>query len=508
MEGQLYKWHGYISGWTQKYFVLQNGSICYYNTKSERDKNQPAKETLNMGLCEIVVDPHSPAQWELRMPVESKVWHLRTESTPERHQWIKALGSAKACLLDTSSLGSFSRSTSVESSSRLLSYDQNLVADDQQGPSSLNGSIHFEPIKENLDTANDSGNGSMNNLLLTSDTSSFVNVNNTDEENNMSQLSNQCEKTIENIRQLQQCLEGQHSSTHIDERIQQVESAVAALSDLMTDCKQMLAEPMDSTDRGQEIDDGIPSEHSEPDHQNLDQSSPPSSDEKSRELSTFFTSCVTDFGDVMSGLVKSENQPLIPTELFLDACQCYMEFFERFAGTLMGPLKTDIQGNIDKITKVINSVPGYKYLQDILSKEIVANQHTGPDTGTQALLWLTRGLRVMCHFLNNCLSEDSDTRGDTSTSLVSSYTKFLAKHHNWMVQRLFKMGLKMIPSFENFKVSMIGEANLQALKASGDTHWEQTAEKAVIEQGLVYSSNMGKVTSLIHDVYQQYNIEV
>jgi len=73
----------------------------------------------------------------------------------------------------------------------------------------------------------------------------------------------------------------------------------------------------------------------------------------------------------------------------------------------------------------------------LLKTEKALNVYTGPDSGTQALLWLTRNLLVMCHFINRLLSKDSETRRDTANSFVHAYTKHLAKCHNWMVQRLF-----------------------------------------------------------------------
>jgi len=75
---------------------------------------------------------------------------------------------------------------------------------------------------------------------------------------------------------------------------------------------------------------------------------------KQLSIDTFFSSCDTSFGDVLSAMVLVDGDSMIPLTTFLSACQSYLQFFERFSGTLLSPLKNDLQGNMNKIKKAIS----------------------------------------------------------------------------------------------------------------------------------------------------------
>ena len=74
----------------------------------------------------------------------------------------------------------------------------------------------------------------------------------------------------------------------------------------------------------------------------------------------------------------------------------------------------------------------------MVDKEHQLHEEKGPDTTTQALLWLTRALRTMACYLRNLFHDDSEHKGNAVDSFVSAYEEVLMKHHNWIVQRLFK----------------------------------------------------------------------
>ena len=69
-------------------------------------------------------------------------------------------------------------------------------------------------------------------------------------------------------------------------------------------------------------------------------------------VATFFTTRDTDFGVVKDNIVTVDGERKISLKLFLSACEDYTLFFERFGSSnLMGTIKGDINGNIEKIRK-------------------------------------------------------------------------------------------------------------------------------------------------------------
>uniref|UniRef100_H2ZQ12 Glycolipid transfer protein domain-containing protein n=1 Tax=Ciona savignyi TaxID=51511 RepID=H2ZQ12_CIOSA len=174
----------------------------------------------------------------------------------------------------------------------------------------------------------------------------------------------------------------------------------------------------------------------------------------------------------------------------------------------MSPLRADIQSNILKIrTEMKNSPIKYEYLEEMVAHQISTKQHTGPNTSTQALLWLNRALSVMSTFLRKLVSSDSATKYDTGASFVLAYDEMLAKHHNWMVQRLFKIGLKMVPLYSAFKQNMIDKRCWEAAQQSGDPDWEDQIEKKMIGHAREYCGHMASVASQIRQMYKTHNID-
>uniref|UniRef100_A0A8C5C0K8 PH domain-containing protein n=1 Tax=Gadus morhua TaxID=8049 RepID=A0A8C5C0K8_GADMO len=51
MEGILYKWTNYMTGWQPRWFVLEDGTISYYD--SEDDVGKGSKGSIKMSVCDI-----------------------------------------------------------------------------------------------------------------------------------------------------------------------------------------------------------------------------------------------------------------------------------------------------------------------------------------------------------------------------------------------------------------------------------------------------------------------
>ncbi|KAJ8004778.1 hypothetical protein DPEC_G00139850 [Dallia pectoralis] len=97
MEGILYKWTNYISGWQPRWFVLEGGTLSYYD--SQEDAWKGCKGSIKISVCEIQVHASDFTRVDLTIPGE-QYFYLRTINAAERQKWLVALGSAKACLTD------------------------------------------------------------------------------------------------------------------------------------------------------------------------------------------------------------------------------------------------------------------------------------------------------------------------------------------------------------------------------------------------------------------------
>ncbi|XP_030637383.1 pleckstrin homology domain-containing family A member 3 [Chanos chanos] len=98
MEGILYKWTNYMTGWQPRWFVLDNGIISYYD--SQDDVCKGSKGSIKMSVCEIKVHPTDNTRLELIIPGEQH-FYVKAVNAAERQKWLVALGSSKAGLIDT-----------------------------------------------------------------------------------------------------------------------------------------------------------------------------------------------------------------------------------------------------------------------------------------------------------------------------------------------------------------------------------------------------------------------
>ncbi|KAL6102193.1 plekha3 [Pungitius sinensis] len=98
MEGILYKWTNYMTGWQPRWFVLEGGVISYYD--SEDDVVKGSKGSIKMSVCDIKVHPTDTTRLELIIPGEQH-FYVRAVNAAERQRWLVALGSSKAGTLES-----------------------------------------------------------------------------------------------------------------------------------------------------------------------------------------------------------------------------------------------------------------------------------------------------------------------------------------------------------------------------------------------------------------------
>ncbi|KAH8857310.1 Pleckstrin homology domain-containing family A member 8 [Schistosoma japonicum] len=91
MEGVLLKWTNYLSGWQQRYFILDDGVLSYYRSKEEM--NSGCKGSVKLSVCDVIVHSSDPRKFDLILGEQR--YYLRALSQSDRQRWIVALGSSK-----------------------------------------------------------------------------------------------------------------------------------------------------------------------------------------------------------------------------------------------------------------------------------------------------------------------------------------------------------------------------------------------------------------------------
>ncbi|KAK1336852.1 hypothetical protein QTO34_002887 [Cnephaeus nilssonii] len=98
MEGVLYKWTNYLTGWQPRWFVLDNGILSYYD--SQDDVCKGSKGSIKMAVCEIKGKSQRQHKNGINHSREQH-FYMKAVNAAERQRWLVALGSSKACLTDT-----------------------------------------------------------------------------------------------------------------------------------------------------------------------------------------------------------------------------------------------------------------------------------------------------------------------------------------------------------------------------------------------------------------------
>ncbi|VDQ01894.1 unnamed protein product [Trichobilharzia regenti] len=91
MEGVLLKWTNYVSGWQQRYFILDDGVLSYYRSKEEMDSG--CKGSVKLSVCDVIVHSSDARRFDLILGEQR--YYLRALSRSDRQRWVVALGNSK-----------------------------------------------------------------------------------------------------------------------------------------------------------------------------------------------------------------------------------------------------------------------------------------------------------------------------------------------------------------------------------------------------------------------------
>ncbi|GLC37748.1 hypothetical protein PLESTB_001472800 [Pleodorina starrii] len=174
----------------------------------------------------------------------------------------------------------------------------------------------------------------------------------------------------------------------------------------------------------------------------------------------------------------------ILTQPFLDVCRQVLPVVDKL-GTAFGLVKTDIGGNIERLSQRAAKDPErYTRLFTIVQDEVVENCQNDSSSCTKGLLWLKRAMEFVCAILRR-LHDDPDT--PLGTVVSETYSATLMQFHGFFASSAFSLAFKFVPSREQF-LSKVGEGAtvMIEMKLLVDSFSEVLAEihKFMEEQGL------------------------
>ncbi|GBN37613.1 Glycolipid transfer protein [Araneus ventricosus] len=187
--------------------------------------------------------------------------------------------------------------------------------------------------------------------------------------------------------------------------------------------------------------------------------------------------------------VENEIIEFLP---FIEACKGIVKFVE-LLGSIFTPVRLDIQGNIDKLSKIhFSDEAGFPTVNSIVEFEV---KRAGDQTGIDALLWLKRALEfvhvfLVC-FVNDSKQEQHDE--DISPFFHKAYEEKLKPYHGWIVQKLFGWIVIAAPS----------RKSLLHLLASGE---DNLTEDVIFGEMEIFLQGLGANIDVINKIYVAHNL--
>uniref|UniRef100_W5MG79 Pleckstrin homology domain-containing family A member 8 n=1 Tax=Lepisosteus oculatus TaxID=7918 RepID=W5MG79_LEPOC len=511
MEGLLYKWTNYLSGWQPRWFVLEGGTLSYYD--SQEDAWKGCKGSITISVCEIQVHSTDITRMDLIIPGE-QYFYLKSINAAERQKWLVALGTTKACLTDnrTKKEKELHENTEVLKTKMselrlycdLLLQQVNKIKESSaagavniatEEPDNLDmgalvkstcstflktldecmqianrtfsaellhqtppGSPHMAAIKANRITLD---------LCLSLDLSPIIGVMNFNgtlnnhSEIKMNFMENKNElfnrkKELNNNREAapeKSRAPGQGKkifveiSEHHDSGIAEDSQNQLTSSCMMEGDHTDNEEFEDAPCEGSAESKGADGPGEESEQVQRETCLEQEKQEEPEKVDTFFSTMNHRFSDIT---LEEDNG--IPTEPFLESCYAIVPVLDKLGPTVFAPVKIDFVGNIKKINqKYITDPQRFTTLQKIVLYEVDTNVAQVRNSATEALLWLKRGLK----FLKEFLSEVNRGEKDIHTALNNAYGKTLRQYHGWVVRGVFALALRAAPSYEGFAAALV-----------------------------------------------------
>ncbi|KAI2655466.1 pleckstrin homology domain-containing family A member 8 [Labeo rohita] len=541
MEGVLYKWTNYISGWQPRWFVLEGGTLSYYD--SQEDAWKGCKGSIKISVCEIQVHPSDFTRVDLIIPGE-QYFYLRAINAAERQKWLVALGTAKACLTDnrTKREKELQENTEAlktkmselrlycdlllqqvnkiqESSVAETTADLGEAGDETGNLVKSTCTTFLKTLEECMQIASRTFNPDL--LSRTPPGSPPVatikpqKIKPVDPRN---QHPGEKQKDLTNISGTSAHDSGPENEPPPSPQEDMPTSNTG--SGLMEDQKEPMEPPIGSSSSTEDPEESVGEEKDKPTEEadlaqkkqeevspsptqnkeevteeiqaDLEVNEPQSENKQEEEdkVDTFFSTMSHRFSDIIL-----EDDSGIPTQAFLDSCYAIVPVLDKLGPTVFAPVKIDFVGNIKKIQqKVVSDPESFPTLQSIVLHEVETEVAQVRNSATEALLWLKRGLK----FLKEFLSEINKGMKDVQGALNNAYGKTLRQYHGWVVRGVFALALRAAPSYEGFMAALVSHEG-DELKEGFMTGMHRDLD--------VYLPAMENQLSILDALYEEYGLE-
>ncbi|XP_028393353.1 pleckstrin homology domain-containing family A member 8-like [Dendronephthya gigantea] len=450
MEGALWKWTNYVSGWQLRWFVLDFGVLSYY--KSQDDIKLGCRGSVKMGCCDVTAQVGDALRINLKFPPDQYMY-IKATTASERQQWLVALGSSKACLTQGNVPEKTNKNNQVE-----------VQAPPEQTLHEKMSEMH---VCQNilLDQIN-----AIKNLCEDKEKSHEFHEAAT-------LLSATCDAFLTNLADCVKIAEHKFGSgTPLSSPISPLASAHKTFSrpgiklsnQLQSRKADSRSSPSSSSPSSTGSNQNSPSSFPDEETIGKDEAKPGLSvkagqNEVTKDVALNLSEAFSDAKEItiaptifstapnrFKGVEVSENGE-IPTKSFLLACNSILPIFDVLGPTAFAPVKLDISGNIKKLTsKYDGDRESCSTLQSMINVEIHSNTCTVKNSATDALLWLKRALQ----FTNAFLMEINKGERELVVVASNAYSKTLRKYHGWMVRGVFALAVKAVPYWKDFVTAL------------------------------------------------------
>ncbi|XP_046837201.1 pleckstrin homology domain-containing family A member 8 isoform X2 [Vespa crabro] len=181
----------------------------------------------------------------------------------------------------------------------------------------------------------------------------------------------------------------------------------------------------------------------------------------------------------------------ISTENFLHASRGVVVIVEKF-GKLFAPVKHDMEGNIEKLNnKYSIDKEKHKTLQDMI---LLEKEKGETIIATDALMWL-KSLYMILLFFEKLIEDHNAGKAtdDLVAFLKEAYKISLEPYHGWMLQQLFGLLSRTVPSRKQL---------LQTIVDGKDF-----TDEIILRDMEIYTKNLRLNIENLQIFYKKYELE-
>ncbi|OXB53653.1 hypothetical protein ASZ78_000183 [Callipepla squamata] len=468
MEGVLYKWTNYLSGWQPRWFLLCGGILSYYD--SQEDAWKGCKGSIQMAVCEIQEFTENTEALKTKMSELRLYCNLLVQQVHKTKEASISPVSEPESGIDMGALLKSTCDTFLKTLEECMQIANTAFTSEllHQTPP---GSPHLAVLRTNKEEAY-VALFHTNHYSLTSFRQ--MELNPCENGSVKAEVNQQEQALIKSLAYLNLETNEMNNDVSVEDHIKEDLSGIKELGEN----KLQAVESLDAHKLLQS------------ETNSLSGLTLCEEDENENGFPTFFSVMSNRFSDI-----ELQEEEGIPTEEFLESCYAIVPVLDKLGPTVFAPVKMDFVGNIKKINqKFITNKEEFDTLQKIVLHEVSAGVAQVRNSATEALLWLKRGLK----FLKGFLTEVKNGEKNIQTALNNAYGRTLRQHHGWVVRGVFALALRAAPTYEDF---------VAALSVEDCDPQEETFYKAMQRDLNIYLPAMEKQLNILDTLYEVHGLE-